>query len=93
MSLTKPTQATPRATVLSAKSRRESAAKVFIEWLFSKETAKFITQIGRTTTRSDVERHPALLSNRHDFFVLSDPEYFESYGKYVKLFDAIFMKQ
>lgn len=93
MALTRPTQATPRATVLSAKSRREAAGKVFIEWLFSKETAKFVTQIGRTTTRNDVERHPALLSNKQDFFVISDPEYFENYGKYVKLFDDIFMKQ
>jgi ABC-type Fe3+ transport system substrate-binding protein len=92
MSLTKPTQATPRATALSAKSRRESAAKVFMEWMFSKETANFITQIGRTTTRGDVERHPALLTGKQDFFVLNDSEYFENYGKYVKLFDEIFMK-
>ena len=31
MALTAPTQATPRATALSAKSRREAAAKVFME--------------------------------------------------------------
>ena len=93
MALTTPTQATPRATALSAKSRREAAAKVFMEWLFSRETAKFITQIGRTSTRSDVERHPAVLSNRQDFFVLADAEYFENYSKYVKLFDEIFMKR
>jgi len=93
MALTTPTQATPRATALSAKSRRETAAKVFMEWLFSRETAKFITQIGRTSTRSDVERHPAVLSNRQDFFVLADAEYFENYSKYVKLFDEIFMKR
>jgi iron(III) transport system substrate-binding protein len=93
MALTKPTQATPRATVLSAKSRREAAAKVFMEWLFSRETAKFITQIGRTSTRSDVERHPAMLSDKQDFFVLADAEYFENYSKYVKLFDEIFMRR
>ena len=93
MSLTTPTQATPRATALSAKSRREAAAKVFMEWLFSRETAKFITQIGRTSTRSDVDRHPAALSNKQDFFVLADAEYFENYSKYVKLFDEIFMKR
>jgi ABC-type Fe3+ transport system substrate-binding protein len=87
------TQATPRATALSAKSRREAAAKVFMEWLFSRETAKFITQIGRTSTRNDVERHPAALSNKQDFFVLADAEYFENYGKYVKLFDEIFMRR
>jgi iron(III) transport system substrate-binding protein len=93
MALTTPTQATPRATALSAKSRREAAAKVFMEWLFSRETAKFITQIGRTSTRSDVERHPAVLSSRQDFFVLADAEYFENHSKYVKLFDEIFMKR
>ena len=93
MSLTAPTQATPRATALSANSRREAAAKVFIEWFFSRETARFITQIGRTSTRSDVEPHPIALSNMQDFFVLADPEYFENYGKYIKLFNAIFMKQ
>ena len=93
MSLTTPTQATPRATALSARSRREAAAKVFMEWLFSRETAKFITQIGRTSTRSDVDRHPAAFSNRQDFFVLADAEYFENYSKYVKLFDEIFMKR
>ena len=93
MSLTTPTQATPRATALSTKSRREAAAKVFMEWLFSRETAKFITQIGRTSTRSDVDRHPAALSNKQDFFVLADAEYFENYSKYVKLFDEIFMKR
>ena len=93
MSLTTPTQATPRATALSARSRREAAAKVFMEWLFSRETAKFITQIGRTSTRSDVDRHPAALSNRQDFFVLADAEYFENYSKYVKLFDEIFMRR
>jgi iron(III) transport system substrate-binding protein len=93
MALTAPTQATPRATALSAKSRREAAAKVFMEWLFSRETAKFITQIGRTSTRSDVERHPAVLSNKQDFFVLADAEYFENYAKYVKLFNEIFMRQ
>jgi ABC-type Fe3+ transport system substrate-binding protein len=93
MSLTTPTQATPRATALSAKSRREAAAKVFMEWLFSRETAKFITQIGRTSTRSDVDRHPAALSNRQDFFVLADAEYFENYSKYVKLFDEIFIRR
>ena len=93
MSLTTPTQATPRATALSAKSRREAAAKVFMEWLFSRETAKFITQIGRTSTRSDVDRHPAALSNKQEFFVLADAEYFENYSKYVKLFDEIFMKR
>ena len=92
MSLTTPTQATPRATALSTKSRREAAAKVFMEWLFSRETAKFITQIGRTSTRSDVDRHPAALSNKQDFFVLADAEYFQNYSKYVKLFDEIFMK-
>jgi ABC-type Fe3+ transport system substrate-binding protein len=93
MALTAPTQATPRATALSAKSRREAAAKVFMEWLFSRETAKFITQIGRTSTRSDIERHPAALSSKQDFFVLADAEYFENYGKYVKLFDEIFMRR
>src|SRR5438093_11757319 len=93
MALTTPTQATPRATALSAKSRREAAAKVFMEWLFSRETAKFITQIGRTSTRSDVERHPAALSNKQDFFVLADAEYFENYSKYVKLLDEIFMRR
>ena len=93
MSLTTPTQATPRATALSARSRREAAAKVFMEWLFSRETAKFITQIGRTSTRSDVDRHPAALSNKQNFFVLADAEYFENYSKYVKLFDEIFMKR
>ena len=61
-----------------------------MEWFFSWETARFITQIGRTTTRNDVERHLAALSNKQDFFVLSDPEYFENYSKYVKLFDEIF---
>jgi hypothetical protein len=30
------------------------------------------------TTRNNVERHPAALSNKQDF-VLSDPEYFENY--------------
>ena len=64
-----------------------------MEWLFSRETAKFITQIGRTSTRSDVERHPAVLSNKQNFFVLADAEYFENYSKYVKLFDEIFMKR
>lgn len=93
MALTAPTQATPRATALSAKSRREAAAKVFMEWLFSRETAKFITQIGRTSTRSDIERHPSVLSSKHDFFVLADAEYFENYSKYVKLFDEIFMRR
>jgi hypothetical protein len=62
-----------------------------MEWFFSWETGRFITPIGRTTTRNDVERHPAALSNKQDFFVLSDPEYFENYSKYVKLFDEIFM--
>jgi len=93
MVLTAPTQATPRATALSTKSRREAAAKVFMEWLFSRETANFITQIGRTSTRSDVDRHPAALSNKQNFFVLADAEYFENYSKYVKLFDEIFMKR
>jgi hypothetical protein len=62
-------------------------------WFFSWETGRFITPIGRTTTRNDVERHPAALSNKQDFFVLSDPEYFENYSKYVKLFDEIFMRR
>ncbi len=93
IALTKPTQATPRATALSAKSRHEAAAKVFMEWFYSRETAKFITQIGRTSTRSDVERHPAMLSDKQDLFVLADAEYFENYSKYVKLFDEIFMRQ
>jgi len=30
---------------------------------------------------------PRRASNKQDFFVLSDPEYFENYSKYVKLFD------
>jgi hypothetical protein len=64
-----------------------------MEWLFSRETAKFITQIGRTSARSDVERHPAVLSNKQDFFVLADAEYFDNYSKSVKLFDEIFMKR
>jgi len=33
---------------------------------------------------------PRRASNKQDFFVLSDPEYFENYSKYVKLFDEIF---
>ena len=45
------------------------------------------------TLRSDVDRHPAALSNRQDFFVLADAEYFENYSKYVRLFDEIFMKR
>jgi hypothetical protein len=48
---------------------------------------------GRTSTRSDVERHPSMLSNKQDFFVLADTEYFENYAKYVKLFDEIFMRR
>ena len=56
-----------------------------MEWFFSRETAGFITQIGRTTTRNNVERHPARF-NKQDF-VLSEPDYFENYNKYVKLFD------
>ena len=51
------------------------------------------TQIGRTSTRSDVEHHPGALSNKQDFFVLADAEYFENYSKYVKLFDEIFMRR
>jgi hypothetical protein len=47
-----------------------------MEWFFSRETARFITQISRTTTKTDVERHPAALSNKQDFFVLSDPKIF-----------------
>ena len=78
---------------LVGKSRHEAAAKVFMEWLFSRKTAKFITQIGRTSTRSDVARHPAILSDKQDFFVLADAEYFENYSKYVNLFDEIFMRR
>jgi len=61
-----------------------------MEWFFSRETARFITQIGRTTTRNDVERRPPRFQQA-GLFVLSDPEYFENYSKYVKLFDEIFM--
>jgi len=38
-----------------------------MEWFFSRETARFITQIGRTTTRNDVERRPAALPTSRTF--------------------------
>jgi hypothetical protein len=34
----------------------------------SDRTARFVTQIGRTTTRKGVERHPAALSQQGGFF-------------------------
>jgi hypothetical protein len=39
-----------------------------MEWFFSRETARFITQIGRTTTRNDVERRPGALPTSRTLF-------------------------
>ncbi|MBI4524912.1 MAG: extracellular solute-binding protein [Deltaproteobacteria bacterium] len=81
----------PRATSLSAKSPHEGAARLFLEWLFSKEAARFITQIGRSSTRGDVERFPAALSKISNFFA-HDAAYYESRTHYAKLFNEVFMR-
>ena len=88
--LTSPLYLGPRATSLSVKSPHEGAARLLLEWLFSKETARFITQIGRTSTRGDIERFPPVLSKVSNFFA-HDAAYYENRAHYAKLFNEIFM--
>jgi ABC-type Fe3+ transport system substrate-binding protein len=88
---TSPLLVGPRATFLSAKSPHDGAARLFLEWLFSRETGRFITQIGRSSTRSDVAPYPPMLSKVSAFFSL-DVTYYENEAYYRNLFNNIFMK-
>ena len=80
-----------RPIVLVANSQRQSAARLFLEWLFSKETAEFVAkQEGRSPTHPEVKSPIPALSGVTEFIALNDDEYYQSLDKYDRLFHEIF---
>lgn len=83
-----------RPIVLAANSQRQSAARLFLEWLFSKETAEFVAkQEGRSPTHPEVKSPIPALSGVTEYIALNDDEYYQSLDKYDRLFDEIFKKR
>jgi ABC-type Fe3+ transport system substrate-binding protein len=83
-----------RPIVLAANSQRQNAARLFMEWLFSKETAEFVAkQEGRSPTHPEVKSPIPALSGVTDYIALNDDEYYQSLGEYDRLFAEIFNKR
>jgi ABC-type Fe3+ transport system substrate-binding protein len=80
-----------RPIVLAANSQRQNAARLFMEWLFSKETAEFVAkQEGRSPTHPEVKSPIPALSGVTEYIALNDDEYYQSLDKYDRLFKEIF---
>ncbi|MFC1815651.1 ABC transporter substrate-binding protein [Thermodesulfobacteriota bacterium] len=68
-----------------------NAAKLFIDFVLSKEGMELISSFRRIVTRSDVDTDPPNLTKGIKIYP-SDPRRAKDYNKYMKMFQNIFLK-
>jgi ABC-type Fe3+ transport system substrate-binding protein len=73
---------------LSSKATHTNAGKLFIDFALSKEGQELMRSFSRIPSRSDV---PSELREGAKFYP-ADPQWGDSYGKYVDEFREIFFK-
>lgn len=75
--------------MLAAKAPHPNAAKLFIDFVLSKEGQKMLVDFRRIPVRKDVEPNPPRLFKEYERIV-EHPEEYKNFTETVKLYQEIF---